>query len=93
MADQPEDQAGDGGDPKKPDATPAFDAQDKNLNEELAAVDRARAGSKGAEYGHDETYAPGYHQGGTRFGFFDGHDSAKPPAPGPAKDDKDGGAS
>lgn len=90
MADQPADQAGDGHDPKAPEADPAFETQDTHLKEELAGVDRARAGSKGAEYGHDGTYAPGYHQGGTRFGFFDGHDSAKPPT---AKDDKDGGES
>lgn len=39
------------------------------------------------EHPHDETYTPGYHEGGSRFGFFNGEDNAgapvgdaKPPA-------------
>ena len=30
--------------------------------------DRVR--TRPADYGHDENYRPGYHEGGTRFGFF-----------------------
>lgn len=28
------------------------------------------------EHPHDETYSPGYHEGGSRFGFFNGQDNA-----------------
>jgi hypothetical protein len=38
------------------------------------------------EHPHDETYTPGYHEGGSRFGFFNGHDNAGAPVPaGPRK--------
>jgi hypothetical protein len=46
------------------------------------------------DYPHDENYRPGYHEGGTRFGFFNGWDStapkppAKAPKPPPETDDK-----
>jgi hypothetical protein len=77
MTDQPKDETVGGGDP-------TFEAQDAKLNKDLSGIDRARAGSKGAEFPHDENYAPGYHEGGTRFGFFNGKASSPPPA----KDDK-----
>jgi hypothetical protein len=87
MTNRPEDQAGGGGDPKTPEDA-SFEANDTRLNKELGRFDRARAGSKGAEYGHDENYAPGYHEGGARFGFFNNQGEPKTPAPGPAKGDK-----
>ena len=42
------------------------------------------------DYPHDENYRPGYHEGGTRFGFFNGKDEApaKAPDPTPEPDDK-----
>jgi hypothetical protein len=74
-------QAG-GGDPATPEDpsfdAPTFEAHDARLDRELRRFDRIRAGSKGAEFGHDETYVPGYHQGGTRFGFFNLRSPAKP---------------
>ena len=80
-----------GGDPKQAD-DPTFDAHDARLNRELDQFGRVRAGSKGAEFPHDENYTPGYHQGGTRFGFFNGPTDAKPTAKPPAgKDGKAGG--
>jgi hypothetical protein len=32
------------------------------------------------DYPHDENYRPGYHEGGSRFGFFNGEDNAEAPA-------------
>ena len=58
----------------------SFDAHDAQLNKALTRFDRERAGSRGAEFPHDETYAPGYHAGGARFGFFNGKDDAGSPA-------------
>lgn len=56
------------------------------LARELRRFDRVRAGSRGAEFPHDEAYTPGYHEGGARFGFFNGKDEADaaPPAPAPS---------
>lgn len=34
----------------------------------VGGADRGR--HRPADYGHDENYRPGYHEGGTRFGFF-----------------------
>lgn len=62
-----------------PAAGGEFDAQDAKLDKALKRNDRDRAGSPGAEFGHDQTYRPGYHQGGVRFGFF--HDNDEPKAP------------
>ncbi len=78
MTDQPKDDTVGGGDP-------TFEAQDAKLNKELIGIERARAGSKGAEFPHDENYTPGYHEGGARFGFFNGKDGSPPP---PKKADK-----
>jgi hypothetical protein len=79
-----------GGDPKPPeDAT--FDAHDARLNRELDRFRRLRAGSKGAEFPHDESYTPGYHQGGTRFGFFNGAAAEPLGVKPPTKNDKGGG--
>jgi hypothetical protein len=40
--------------------------------------DRVR--TRPADYGHDENYRPGYHEGGTRFGFFGlSQDPSHPP--------------
>ncbi|MGZ3377249.1 MAG: hypothetical protein ACXU8S_11680 [Phenylobacterium sp.] len=66
------------GDPKPSDEE-TFDASDAKLNQRMSGFDRERAGSKGAEFPHDENYKPGYHEGGTRFGFFNGRDDAKAP--------------
>ena len=33
------------------------------------------------DYPHDGTYRPGYHEGGSRFGFFNGEDDASIKAP------------
>ena len=81
MADHPTLQTG-GGDPATPEDpsfdAPSFEAHDARLNRELRRFDRMRAGSKGAEFGHDETYVPGYHEGGTRFGFFNLRSPGKP---------------
>jgi hypothetical protein len=71
-----------------------FAADDARLARELKRSDRERAGDRGAEYGHDQNYRPGYHEGGARFGFFNGKDDAtpgppaKPPEPGDKADDK-----
>jgi hypothetical protein len=86
MTDRTDDKAVGGGDPTSP-SDETFEARDARLNKEMSGFDRARAGSKGAEFPHDETYTPGYHQGGTRFGFFNGRDEPKAPP----KDDKGGG--
>jgi hypothetical protein len=40
------------------------------------------------DYPHDETYTPGYHEGGSRFGFFNGDDNAGAPVRGPKTDKK-----
>jgi hypothetical protein len=70
-----------------PDAaadTPAdagFEVEDERLNKALKRNERARAGSPGAEFGHDQTYRPGYHQGGVRFGFFHDHDERRKDKP------------
>ena len=79
MTDRTDTSTGGGGDPKPSDDL-TFDAHDARLSRELDRFGRIRAGSKGAEFPHDENYTPGYHQGGTRFGFFNGHDDAQPPA-------------
>ncbi|HEX2818278.1 MAG TPA: hypothetical protein VHN39_17935 [Phenylobacterium sp.] len=34
------------------------------------------------DYPHDENYRPGYHEGGSRFGFFNGEDNAEAPPSG-----------
>lgn len=44
-------------------------ADDARLSAELGRFERSR-GMRRADYGHDENYRPGYHEGGTRFGFF-----------------------
>jgi hypothetical protein len=77
MDDHSKPQAG-GADPTMTTDDPSFDAHDARLDRELRRFDRMRAGSKGAEFGHDETYVPGYHEGGTRFGFFNLRSPAKP---------------
>ena len=43
--------------------------EDARLTGELGRFDRAR-GPRRPDFGHDENYRPGYHAGGTRFGFF-----------------------
>jgi hypothetical protein len=60
----------------------SFEDHDARLNRELRRFDRDRAGHLGAEFPHDESYAPGYHAGGVRFGFFSlkGEPAAEPPA-------------
>ena len=48
----------------------SFEADDARLNADLDRYERTRPQLGPAQYGHDENYRPGYHQGGTRFGFF-----------------------
>lgn len=80
MPNSPEDQAAGGADPIQGPDDPTFEAHDARLGKELRRFDRARAGSRGAEFPHDETYTPGYHEGGARFGFFNGKADAPSPA-------------
>ena len=40
----------------------------RNESPGVGGTDRGR--HRPADYGHDENYRPGYHEGGTRFGFF-----------------------
>jgi hypothetical protein len=42
---------------------------DARLTAEFSRFDRTR-GPRRPDFGHDENYRPGYHEGGTRFGFF-----------------------
>jgi hypothetical protein len=81
MVNRPEDQVGGGAGPMSPADDVTFEAHDARLDKELRRFDRVRAGSRGAEFPHDENYTPGYHEGGARFGFFNG----KPQAPSPAQ--------
>jgi hypothetical protein len=76
--------------PRRPDAEPdraearSFEADDARLNAELDRYERTRSRFGPEEYGHDENYRPGYHLGGTRFGFFGGpHDADHGPRPQP----------
>jgi hypothetical protein len=48
---------------------PVFRAEDARLNAALERQERVR-GVRRPEYGHDQNYRPGYHEGGSRFGFF-----------------------
>jgi hypothetical protein len=48
---------------------PRARADDARLASDLRRFERRR-GLRRADYGHDENYRPGYHEGGTRFGFF-----------------------
>jgi hypothetical protein len=73
-------------DPGKPDAAQdaadtSFEAHDARLAAELRHYGRTHAGSRGFEYGHDESYSPGYHEGGVRFGFFNDRPARKTAAP------------
>jgi hypothetical protein len=43
--------------------------EDARLTDDLRRFERAR-GPRRPDFGHDENYRPGYHEGGTRFGFF-----------------------
>jgi hypothetical protein len=61
--------------------TESFEAHDARLAAELKRYGQARAGSRGFEFGHDESYQPGYHDGGVRFGFFNEKDALKPVDP------------
>jgi len=73
--------------------TPAdvgFEVEDERLSKALKRYDRTRAGAPGAEFGHDQTYRPGYHQGGVRFGFFHDHDKPDGDKPKPPEDEPGG---
>ena len=48
---------------------PRARAEDARLTADLRRFERSR-GLRRPDYGHDENYRPGYHEGGTRFGFF-----------------------
>ncbi|MBS0333816.1 MAG: hypothetical protein JSS35_13700, partial [Proteobacteria bacterium] len=68
-------------DPRRPDEADragarSFEADDARLNDDLDRYERNRRRFGPAQYGHDENYRPGYHQGGTRFGFFGGPEGA-----------------
>lgn len=68
--------------PFRPDTQPdrnearSFEADDERLRAELERYERTRGRFGPAEFGHDENYRPGYHLGGTRFGFFGGAEGA-----------------
>jgi hypothetical protein len=47
-----------------------FRAEDARLNADLHRYERSRGRPVRVEYGHDQNYRPGYHEGGSRFGFF-----------------------
>jgi len=74
MPNRPDDQAAGVG----PAETPDFEVEDARLSKALRRIERERAGHRGAEFGHDENYTPGYHEGGVRFGFFSGKDHPPP---------------
>jgi len=85
MPNRPDDQAAGAGPVETPGLeTPDFEVEDARLGKALRHVERERAGRRGAEFGHDENYTPGIHEGGTRFGFFNGGDHPTPPK-GPGK--------
>ena len=56
---------------------PQFRAQDARLRSELSQYERERRRVRN-EFGHDQNYRPGYHEGGTRFGFFHDFDNRRP---------------
>ena len=88
MPNPPEDQtaAGAGAAAMSADARAKVREGVLQLAKELRRFDRVRAGSRGAEFPHDEAYTPGYHEGGARFGFFNGKDDAQSPVhPAPRK--------
>lgn len=62
--------------------TRSFETDEERLNAELERYERSRRRFGPAEYDHDENYRPGYHLGGSRFGFFGGPGGA-PYGPGP----------
>lgn len=47
-----------------------FRAEQARLEAALARQERERGRPRAPEYGHDQNYRPGYHEGGSRFGFF-----------------------
>lgn len=49
---------------------PGFRAEDARLDAALNRQERERGRMRRPEYGHDQNYRPGYHEGGSRFGFF-----------------------
>ena len=56
---------------------PGFRVEDARLNAALDRYERERGGRR-ADYGHDQNYLPGYHEGGSRFGFFSLGGDAEP---------------
>lgn len=58
------------------DEAHSFEAEDARLNRDLDRYERERRRFGPEQYGHDENYRPGYHMGGTRFGFFGGREGA-----------------
>jgi len=63
---------------------PGFRAEDARLNAALNRQDREPGRIRQPDYGHDQNYRPGYHEGGSRFGFFGlgrGGDAASARAP------------
>jgi hypothetical protein len=50
-----------------------FRAEDAHLKADLRSFG-AHWGRTHLDYGHDQNYRPGYHEGGTRFGFFRGQE-------------------
>jgi len=89
MVNRPEEQVSGGAGPVTQADDITFEDHDARLDRELRRFDRIRAGSRGAEFPHDENYTPGYHEGGARFGFFNGKpDAASPAQPEPKPDDE-----
>jgi len=51
-------------------ADPGFQVEDARLGAALKRHERERSRTRPADYGHDGNFRPGYHEGGSRFGFF-----------------------
>jgi len=56
-------------DPRRTYAGRSFRSEDQRLSAEMKRYN-ARFGPVHVDYGHDQNYRPGYHEGGSRFGFF-----------------------
>jgi hypothetical protein len=59
---------------------PIFRSEDAHLKADLSRYAREQNRIAPPEYGHDQNYRPGYHEGGSRFGFFRSDDYRRPQA-------------
>jgi hypothetical protein len=55
--------------PRSRDEGRSFHGEDERLGADIKRYG-ARYGPAHVDYGHDQNYRPGYHEGGSRFGFF-----------------------